>query len=34
MYYEQAGWDVASGTPTRATLEEVGLAWAADDLNL
>jgi aldehyde:ferredoxin oxidoreductase len=34
MYYEQAGWDVASGTPSRAALEEVGLAWAADDLGL
>lgn len=34
MYYEQAGWDTATGTPTRATLEDVGLAWAADDLAL
>ncbi|MCA9945013.1 MAG: aldehyde ferredoxin oxidoreductase family protein [Anaerolineales bacterium] len=34
MYYEQAGWDTASGTPTRATLEDVGLAWAADDLGI
>ncbi|MCP4358175.1 MAG: aldehyde ferredoxin oxidoreductase family protein [Chloroflexi bacterium] len=34
MYYDQAGWDVASGIPTRATLEEVGLAWAADELGL
>lgn len=34
MYYEQAGWDVSSGTPTRTTLEDVGLAWAADDLGL
>ncbi|MDX1616860.1 MAG: aldehyde ferredoxin oxidoreductase family protein [Candidatus Promineifilaceae bacterium] len=33
-YYRQAGWDVASGVPTRATLEEVGLRWAADDLGL
>ncbi len=32
MYYEQAGWDATTGIPTRATLEEVGLAWAADDL--
>ena len=34
MYYEQAGWDAATGTPTRATLEDVGLGWAADDLSL
>ena len=34
MYYEQAGWDVTTGTPTRATLDEVGLSWAADDLAL
>lgn len=34
MYYQQAGWDAVSGAPTRATLEEVGLAWAADDLEL
>lgn len=34
MYYEQAGWDAVTGTPTRATLEEAGLAWVADALNL
>ncbi len=34
MYFEQAGWDAETGTPTRATLEDVGLAWAADDLGL
>lgn len=34
MYYRQAGWDVATGVPTRETLEEVGLAWVADDLGL
>lgn len=33
LYYEQAGWDVATGIPTRATLEETGLAWAADELD-
>jgi aldehyde:ferredoxin oxidoreductase len=33
-YYEQAGWDTENGTPTRATLEAVGLGWAADDLGL
>ncbi len=34
MYYEQAGWDAATGNPTRATLEGVGLGWVADDLRL
>jgi aldehyde:ferredoxin oxidoreductase len=34
MYYEQAGWDIDSGVPTRESLEKLGLAWAADDLNL
>ncbi|MCL4261911.1 MAG: aldehyde ferredoxin oxidoreductase family protein [Anaerolineae bacterium] len=34
MYFEQAGWDIATGVPTRATLEDVGLAWVADDLGL
>ncbi|WP_420645442.1 aldehyde ferredoxin oxidoreductase family protein [Candidatus Leptofilum sp.] len=34
LYHEQAGWDATTGTPTRATLEDVGLAWVADGLNL
>ncbi|MEZ4591581.1 MAG: aldehyde ferredoxin oxidoreductase family protein [Chloroflexota bacterium] len=34
LYYAQAGWDAITGTPTRATLEDAGLGWAADDLNL
>jgi aldehyde:ferredoxin oxidoreductase len=29
MYYEMCGWDVASGKPTRAKLEELGLGWMA-----
>lgn len=29
-YYAMAGWDVASGTPTRARLEQLDLAWVAD----
>jgi aldehyde:ferredoxin oxidoreductase len=33
-YFEQAGWDIASGTPTRSTLEDAGLAWVADDLGI
>jgi aldehyde:ferredoxin oxidoreductase len=31
-YYSSRGWDVASGVPTRAKLEELGLKDAADDL--
>lgn len=34
MYYRQAGWDVETGIPTRATLEDVELRWVADDLGL
>jgi aldehyde:ferredoxin oxidoreductase len=33
-YYAMAGWDVATGMPTRAKLEELDLAWAADELGL
>jgi aldehyde:ferredoxin oxidoreductase len=33
-YFEQAGWEVASGTPTRATLEDTGLGWIADELGI
>jgi aldehyde:ferredoxin oxidoreductase len=32
IYYQMAGWDVASGTPSRATLEKLDLAWVADIL--
>ncbi|MCA9935906.1 MAG: hypothetical protein KC415_18350, partial [Anaerolineales bacterium] len=32
MYHEQAGWDNETGTPTRETLESLGLGWAADEL--
>lgn len=32
QYCEQAGWDVATGIPTRSALEDVGLAWVADEL--
>ncbi len=32
MYHEQAGWDSASGAPTRETLEALGLGWVADEL--
>ncbi|CUS03965.2 Aldehyde ferredoxin oxidoreductase [Candidatus Promineifilum breve] len=33
-YFELAGWDVETGTPRRGTLEEVGLGWVAEELNL
>jgi aldehyde:ferredoxin oxidoreductase len=29
MYYDMCGWDVATGKPTRAKLEELGLGWMA-----
>jgi aldehyde:ferredoxin oxidoreductase len=31
-YYAMAGWDVSTGAPTRAKLEELGLAWVAEAL--
>jgi aldehyde:ferredoxin oxidoreductase len=33
-YYAQAGWDTASGNPTRETLEGLGLAWVADEIGV
>jgi len=32
IYYAMAGWDVTTGTPTRAKLEELGIGWLADEL--
>lgn len=32
-YYEMCGWD-AQGIPTRAKLEELGLAWVADEIGV
>jgi aldehyde:ferredoxin oxidoreductase len=29
IYYEMCGWDVATGKPTRARLEQLGLGWMA-----
>ena len=29
IYYEMCGWDVATGKPTRAKLEQLGLGWMA-----
>jgi hypothetical protein len=34
MTFEQAGWDVTPSVPTRAPLEDAGLASVADDLGL
>jgi aldehyde:ferredoxin oxidoreductase len=34
IYYQMAGWDVASGTPTRTKLEELELGWVADLLQV
>ena len=33
-YYAMAGWDMASGTPTRAKLEELGIAWVAEAIGI
>ena len=33
-YYRQAGWDPATGNPTRQRLEGLDLAWLADALGL
>jgi len=31
-YYAMAGWDVTTGIPTVAKLEELGIGWLADEL--
>jgi aldehyde:ferredoxin oxidoreductase len=33
-YFELSEWDVETGVPTRAKLEELGLEWVADQLGL
>jgi len=33
-YYEIRGWDKATGIPTRSRLEELGLKYAADELEI
>jgi len=33
-YYAMAGWDISTGAPTRTKLEELGLAWVADEMGL
>lgn len=30
LYYAMSGWDVKTGIPTRAKLEELGIGWVAD----
>ncbi|MBI5303315.1 MAG: aldehyde ferredoxin oxidoreductase [Chloroflexi bacterium] len=32
LFYEEMGWDKATGMPTRATLEKAGLKYVADEL--
>jgi aldehyde:ferredoxin oxidoreductase len=32
-YFELSGWDVETGVPTRAKLEELDLDWVADQLS-
>ncbi len=32
IYYGMAGWDVATGMPVRAKLEELGIGWVAGEL--
>jgi hypothetical protein len=34
IHFEWAGRDMASGVSARATLEDTGLVWFADDLGL
>ncbi|MEM7331012.1 MAG: aldehyde ferredoxin oxidoreductase family protein [Chloroflexota bacterium] len=34
LYYEQAGWDIVTGVPTRETLQSMDMGWVADDLGL
>lgn len=32
-YYQEAGWDVSTGMPTKARLKELDLGWVADLIN-
>jgi aldehyde:ferredoxin oxidoreductase len=34
LYYIMSGWDVETGTPTRAKLEALGIGWAADQTSI
>jgi aldehyde:ferredoxin oxidoreductase len=31
MFYEELGWDKATGAPTRATLDKLGMGYVADE---
>ncbi|MBU1225976.1 MAG: aldehyde ferredoxin oxidoreductase family protein [Actinobacteria bacterium] len=33
-YHRMAGWDLDTGSPTRETLEGLGLAWIADEIGV
>ena len=33
-YYAEAGWDVATGVPTREKLEELELDWLAELMDI
>lgn len=32
VYFAMSGWDVKTGVPTRAKLEELGIGWVADNI--
>lgn len=34
VYYEMSGWDVRTGIPSRAKLDELGLNWVADAIGV
>ncbi len=34
MYYQEAGWDVETGNPTRHKMEALDLAWVADAIGV
>ncbi len=34
LYYAMSGWNVETGNPTRAKLEELGIGWVADALEI
>jgi len=34
VYYQQSGWDVESGIPTRSTLENLDLGWVAEQIGV
>ena len=34
IYYRMSGWDVKTGTPTRTKLEQLGIAWVADQIGV